>query len=104
MPVWKVDERQVREDVQVNLPPEWRLRVFKVVSGGTGKIYRVQWLRKKYFIRGAGTKASPVIPLQNILWCDCPEGKSKAPLTILGIDDFECNHVQHVRAVIHWET
>ena len=75
---WKVDEKEVRTDVKDNLPNDWELKVFKVTSGDTGKTYWVQALRKK-----AGV---------TVFLCDCPEGKFKAPLLVLGLREFMCKH------------
>lgn len=75
---WKVDEREVRNDVKDNLPKDREVRVFKVTSGDTGKTYWVQVM--------LCTKAVP------IYLCDCPEGKFKIPLLILGLREFTCKH------------
>lgn len=75
---WKVDEKEVRADVKDNLPNDWDLKVFLVTSGDTGKKYWVQVMTER--------NTAPVF------LCDCPEGKFKAPLTILGLRDFMCKH------------
>lgn len=79
---WSVDEKDVREDVQLALPKEWKLRVFAVVSGDTGNEYWVQILKNK-------TISKP------ICLCDCAGAKFVLPLLTLGLKD-PCKHAQYV--------
>jgi len=87
-PMWKYEEKELREDVRLNLPNHWKCQVFKVTSGDTGKEYWVQ-------IIGSGGHH-----LNQIVLCDCPEGKFHQPLTVLGLKDFICKHGQNLLAFL----
>ena len=84
---WKYDEVEPRDDVKTNLPDDWRLRVYKIVSGDTGKTYYVQVL--------IGKNARTHTEVQTIYICNCPEGIFKAPLSILGLG-YPCKHAEHL--------
>jgi len=80
---WQYDERDLRPDVKLNLPKEWKLQVFKVISGESGKSYWIQVLRQ------TNCKASM---RSTITLCNCPEGQFLAPLVVLGLGEFRCKH------------
>lgn len=75
-----VTQANIREDVKLNLPKDWKLEVYEVVSKQSGKKYWVQILYD----------ANTTIAL-----CDCPEGKFLAPLEILGLQG-RCKHAQNL--------
>ena len=81
------EKKSVREDVKLNLPEGWDLQVYKVISGDTGKDYWIQILARFTDDHSTGVRNEQVIPL-----CDCPEGKFKQPLAVLGLKDFWCKH------------
>jgi hypothetical protein len=75
----KYEEKDLREDVEVNLPDDWKLRVFTVTSPDSGNEYFVQILERIGF-------GKPIV------LCDCPQGKFHAPLIIVGLSSFQCKH------------
>lgn len=74
MSAWIFDEKDVRPDVQLYLPDDWKLRVFHVTSGDSGKKYWVQILHNE------GSDH-----FRDITLCDCSEGKFQQPLSVLGL-------------------
>lgn len=74
---------EIREDVKLNLPDGWKLRVVEVTSGDSGKKYFVQYLSNKE------TK-------QRIVTCQCPQGYFQIPLTVLGFQESWCKHARDV--------
>lgn len=88
---WQYDERDIRPDVELNLPPDWKLQVFKVTSGDSGKHYWIQVLRQKDW------KASR---RQTITLCNCPEGQFLAPLVVVGLGEHRCKHATALLAYL----
>jgi hypothetical protein len=86
--LWKYEIKELREDVEVNLPDNWTCIVAKVTSGDSGKPYWVQVMSDK--------KA----PTQVLAVCQCPEGYFKAPLTMIGLRVFFCKHVVNLLAFL----
>ena len=85
-------KHDLRDDVKLHLPEPWKLDVYTVISGDSGKEYWVQYLwtsewRVKY-------------PRTHIVLCDCPEGKFKAPLIILGLSEHICKHGEGLLAFL----
>ena len=112
----QVEEKSLNKNVELNLPKDWHLRVFKVVSYASGETYWVQWMRRQPLtnFRAGVTWGAPIdgIPLNyhHVVLCDCPNGKFRAPLSICApnpkeqrVPESECKHIEYVRATINWE-
>jgi len=84
--MWSYDEKQIRDDVKLNLPDEAKVRVFHVTSGDTGKKYWVQLLR---IIDPATGR------LSMITMCDCQQGYFQLPLSVLGLK-ICCKHAENL--------
>jgi hypothetical protein len=67
---WEYDEKPIREDVKLNLPDGWKLRVFQVTSGDSGKKYWVQLMDSAQ---------------SQMTFCNCAEGYFQLPLAVLGL-------------------
>ena len=80
---WVFDEKDVRDDVKLNLPDDWKLRVFHVTSGDSGKKYWVQIL----------TTRNPLRYESAITLCNCNEGYFQLPLSVLGLKKC-CKHAE----------
>jgi hypothetical protein len=89
---WTYDEKELREDVRLNLPADWACRVFKVTSGDSGKSYWVQVMWNHAGPLEPGTLLRLQRAQKVIILCDCPEGEFHQPLTVLGFQDFVCKH------------
>jgi hypothetical protein len=85
--LWKYDEKELRDDVKLNLPEGWKLRVFHVTSGDSGKKYWVQILR-------SSERSDFVISL-----CNCDQGYFQLPLSVLGLK-ICCKHAENVLAFL----
>ena len=83
---WVMDERPLRKDVNEACLPIYNIRVFKVISGDSGIIYWVQRIENLHV-------SVPIIYL-----CDCPVGKFKAPLSIIGVEKLPCKHTVFVES------
>ena len=89
MSAWIFDEKDVRDDVKLNLPDDWKLRVFQVTSGDSGKKYWVQILDKRLLDSESKNKVTSSV----ITMCDCNEGKFQQPLSVLGLK-ICCKHAE----------
>jgi hypothetical protein len=94
MPAWIFEEKDVRDDVKLNFPDEWKLRVIHVTSGDSGKKYWVQILHKKLAFENEIPKHKLPITM-----CDCNEGKFQQPLSVLGLK-ICCKHAEYALAYI----
>jgi hypothetical protein len=76
------DEKNIREDVKLNLPNDWKLRVLEMTSGDSGEKYWVQYMENKNFHN-------------HICICNCPRGLFHIPVEILGLyPEGRCKHVK----------
>lgn len=96
MPQWVFEEFNVREDVKLNLPDDWKVRVFRVVSGDSGKKYWVQVVSHE--VQGKLGKR-----YDRSFLCNCNDGWFKVPLLILGLQDFTCKHGVQLSAFLQSE-
>jgi hypothetical protein len=83
MPLWKYDLTYTRDDVKTALPDGWAVFIYKVTSGDSGKSYYCQLL--------VNPKTS-----QTIEFCDCPEGRFRAPLAVLAAVPHLCKHTENL--------
>lgn len=90
MPFWKYDKVDVRDDVKIQLPDNWKLEVYKIVSGDTGKTYYVQVLKEVWEKSSGNDSGSCPIYL-----CNCPEGTFRASLSVVGLGP-ACKHAEHL--------
>jgi len=79
--LWKYEELDLRDDVKLALPENWRLSVYKVTSGDSGKIYHVQQM---FSSKG-----------QVISLCNCSQGYFQLPLAVLGLKS-PCKHADNL--------
>lgn len=70
--LWKYDLLETREDVLREMPDGWRVEVYKVTSGDSGKEYFVQKV------------ARPGVPRMYFYLCNCREGLFRIPVAITG--------------------
>lgn len=84
---WKYERKDVREDVETQMPDNWKLEVWLVTSGDSGDQYWIQVLTES--LTG---KTTP------LYLCDCPQGKFKAPLSVVGLGP-QCKHAINLAAV-----
>jgi len=89
MPLWKYEEKDVRDDVKLKLPEEWWLRVFLVTSGDTGKQYLVQIM---------GTEKT-----KTICMCNCNYGLCQIPLSVVGLGPC-CKHAENLLLFLREKT
>ncbi len=85
--LWQYDEKELREDVKLNLPEDWKCRVFKVTSGDSGKTYWVQLLSNDY--------AALNVKRMTLSLCNCSEGYFQLPLSVLGLK-MCCKHASNL--------
>jgi hypothetical protein len=83
---WAFDQIDIRDDVDLALKDsDWKLRVYKVLSGDSGEIYWIQWLHLGEREEGPGT---------DIILCDCLAHKFQHPLEVLGMgQEVRCKHI-----------
>lgn len=93
---WQYEEKDLRDDVKLNLPDDVHCRVFEVTSGDTGKKY---WVYLIWHHEGP-LEPKTILQLQRAtkihVLCNCPEGYHHAALTILGLSDFFCKHTKNL--------
>ena len=96
--LWTYEEVDVRDDVKLDLTGlQWKLRIFKVIAGEeegkkySGKPWYVQVLSPTDL-----NKASDL----DIFLCDCPEGKFRGPLSVIGYDQTPCKHSENLLAFL----
>ncbi len=88
---WRYDQVEPRDDVLLGIPDTWKIEVYKIQSGDSGKVYYVQLLSSEIpKIVGRGDSGRTWIYL-----CNCPEGVFRAPLSVLGIES-PCKHASHL--------
>jgi hypothetical protein len=79
---WQYRDLGVREDVELELPVGYKLYVWEVTSGDSGKKYWVQILNFESFKRP-------------ITMCSCNQGTFQQPLSILGLK-ICCKHAENL--------
>lgn len=82
MKLWKYDLVDTRDDVKTEMPDGWKVEVYKVTSGDSGKTYYVQ------HVHWGDSKGS-------YFFCSCPEGIFRAPIAMTGGKC--CKHAENLK-------
>lgn len=88
MPMWRYQKCDTRDDVKTGMPDGWKVDVYKVTSGDSGKQYYVQCISS--------------LTMDDIYLCNCPEGTFRAPLGIVGASAPSkiCKHAENLAAFL----
>ena len=79
---WSYRKAEVRPEIEAGLPEGWKLKVYHVTSGDSGKKYWVQILTHTYTKTKIGSDDAPVgtkTYSYKLYLCDCNEGRFHAP-------------------------
>jgi len=86
---WQFEKVDTREDVATKMPDTFKVEVYKIKSGDSGKTYYVQYISQ----HGKGRNEKDVV---GFYLCNCPEGTFRAPLGIVSAVQCACKHSEYL--------